>query len=424
VLCEGRFVTGRPPLPLGGHGKIVTVDITREGERSKTWESRTYYRDADGVSRRVRRTGRTKTAAENALQKALSERRHNAGAQLTAESRVREAGRLWFEQREAELEAGDLAHNTLAAYRSVWKQHIEPALGELRLREIANVARCEAWQSALRKSKGPSVTKSARSVLSGVLGYAARLDAIPTNPVRDVSKLSRGAKRRPRAMTRDERNGWLSWMEDHEPHRAQLEAAEHSGDAKAIAAARTQLRLAEKAARWDIPDLTRFMLATGCRVGEALAVTWDDVDLDAGTVAIRWKLVRIKGDGLQRLPGTKRGANGGRLLRLPSWATAMLMRRRTDPASGWPVFPDSLGGWRDPSNTLRVLREARDAAGFSWLTSHVWRKTCATVLDEAGWTAREIADQLEHADPAMTQRVYMGRGIVAGSVPDALEDLL
>jgi haloacid dehalogenase-like hydrolase len=45
-------------------------------------------------------------------------------------------------------------------------------------------------------------------------------------------------------------------------------------------------------------------------------------------------------------------------------------------------------------------REARDAAGFSWATSHVFRKTCATILDEAGLSVRAIADQLGYiTDP-------------------------
>lgn len=161
--------------------------------------------------------------------------------------------------------------------------------------------------------------------------------------------------------------------------------------------------------------------ATGVRVGEALAVTWDDVDFDAHTIAIGWHLIRVEGDGLHRMRGAKRG--DGRLLQVPSWCTAMLMTRRISEKAGWLVFPDSLGGWRDPSNVLRVLREARDAAGFDWVTSHVWRKTCATVL-EAGLSAREIADQLEHADPSLTQRVYMGRGIASGAAAEALEDLL
>jgi integrase len=392
-------VTGRPPLPIGAHGSIKTKDVTPAGQtRPRVWLAQCRVRDADGETRQVKRTGGSKTAAENALQKALSERQHVAGGALTGESRVRDAAELWFEQRQAEVDAGDLAVNTLGVYRSAWRLHVEPPMGALRLRELS-VARCEAWQQALRRAgKGPSTAKSARAVLGGVLGYAARLGAIPANPVRDLSKIPGGPRRRPRALTRTELTQWLDGM-----------AAD------------------EKAARWDIPDLTRFMLATGCRLGEALACTWDDVDLDAGTVVTEWRLIRVKGDGLHRTRGTKGSradAEKGRTLRVPGWAVAMLMQRRVSERSGWPVFPDSLGGWKDPSNTLRVLREARDAAGFGWVTSHVFRKTHATLLDAAGLSARVVADQLGHADPSMTQRVYLGRGAVSEEAAAALEDLL
>jgi len=58
------------------------------------------------------------------------------------------------------------------------------------------------------------------------------------------------------------------------------------------------------------------------------------------------------------------------------------------------------------------LREARGTDGFAWVTSHVFRKTAATILDEAGLTARVIADQLGHSKPSMTQDVYLGRKVV------------
>jgi len=84
-----------------------------------------------------------------------------------------------------------------------------------------------------------------------------------------------------------------------------------------------------------------------------------------------------------------------------------------------PVFPSSEGGLRDASNTLRVLREARGSEGFAWVTSHVFRKTAATVLDEEGLSARVIADQL----PSMTQDVYLGRKITSRDTAVALEGI-
>jgi hypothetical protein len=49
-----------------------------------------------------------------------------------------------------------------------------------------------------------------------------------------------------------------------------------------------------------------------------------------------------------------------------------------------PVFPSPLGNLRDASNTAADLRDAFDNAGFGWATSHVLRKTTASVLDAAG----------------------------------------
>jgi integrase len=76
------------------------------------------------------------------------------------------------------------------------------------------------------------------------------------------------------------------------------------------------------------------------------------------------------------------------------------------------VFSNSHGGLRDPKNTRRDVRAALDRAGFEWVTSHSFRKTNATMLDEAGLSARVIADQLVHARPSMTQDAYMGRKAV------------
>ncbi|NIK61478.1 integrase [Kribbella shirazensis] len=41
--------------------------------------------------------------------------------------------------------------------------------------------------------------------------------------------------------------------------------------------------------------------------------------------------------------------------------------------------------------------------------SHSFRKTTGTILDDAGQSARQIADQLGHGRPSLTQDVYMGR---------------
>ncbi|WP_217643428.1 site-specific integrase [Actinopolyspora lacussalsi] len=162
------------------------------------------------------------------------------------------------------------------------------------------------------------------------------------------------------------------------------------------------------------------MLATGVRIGEALAVCWPEVDCEAGLISVNFTVVRVKGEGLVRK--STKSNSGERTLPLPSWAVEMLRRRENERGDREePVFPDSLGGLRDPSNTRRDLRKARGAEEFAWVTSHVFRKTAATILDEAGLSARVVADQLGHARPSLTQDVYMGRQAGSGGAADALE---
>ena len=58
---------------------------------------------------------------------------------------------------------------------------------------------------------------------------------------------------------------------------------------------------------------------------------------------------------------------------------------------------------------------------WSWVTSHTFRKTVATRLDEAGFTPRQVADQLGHANPSMTLDVYFGRQVVSAATAAALD---
>jgi len=43
------------------------------------------------------------------------------------------------------------------------------------------------------------------------------------------------------------------------------------------------------------------------------------------------------------------------------------------------------------------------------------------MLDEAGLSARAVADQLGHSRPSMTQDVYMGRKVASTAAAEALE---
>jgi len=100
------------------------------------------------------------------------------------------------------------------------------------------------------------------------------------------------------------------------------------------------------------------------------------------------------------------------------------VRRSTLPRGIEPVFPDALGGWRDPNNVRRVWREVRQELPVEGLVSHTLRKTVASFLDDAQVSTRKISDQLGHAQVSMTQDRYLGRRLTDRETAEVLEAIL
>jgi integrase len=169
-------------------------------------------------------------------------------------------------------------------------------------------------------------------------------------------------------------------------------------------------------------DPVTLLIATGLRRSELLALRWSDFDADAGTIAVTGKLVRQRRIGLTRIDETKTAA-GRRTIPLPSFAVTILNDRRKRPYVGQQqvIFASSSGTLRDPENFNSAWRAVRDDLGMPDVTSHSFRKTVATLIDDAGLSARIGADHLGHAKVSMTQDRYMSRGRVHTQVADLLD---
>jgi integrase len=173
----------------------------------------------------------------------------------------------------------------------------------------------------------------------------------------------------------------------------------------------------------DIPDMVDCMLITGLRLGEILAITWPDVDLAQGTIRTGGVVMRVRGEGLV-IRRTDNSKIKTRTLVLPQWGADMLRRRFIHtPDQLGPVFCAVKGSLRDPSNTEHHLKDAFEFAGLAGLTSHVLRKTVATLLKDAGLPSRHAADQLGHAQVSMTEDKYFGREIIVTHGAPVLEAL-
>lgn len=333
------------------------------------------YRASDGVTRPMTRQADTEGRARRALEDALREWAKDA-APPTAGMSMGRLLDLWVQ----DVQASDLAPNTKQLYEHMARRQLRPRMEALRVREVST----GYIDQVLREiaAEKPAAARTARKVISGTLGYAVRLGLIPVNPVRETRPITAKPKKRPTALSRAEAEDLID-----------------------------KLRADPEAMRQDLPDLVDFMLGTGVRIGEALAVREDTLDLEARRVHIDATVVRIKGQGLVVQPHPKSAA-GDRVLPLPEFVCDLVARRRTELRLAAPervLFPSPFAkSLRDPSNTQRVLRKALDRAGYD-ITSHVFRKTAVTWLRKAGIDDETLSSFAGHADLGLIDRVYTGR---------------
>jgi integrase len=351
-----------------------------------------YYRNGQGRRRRIEATADSKTAAHREAVHAFEQAMAAAGGVgYSKRTTFRDLAEEWFERFEQLVQAGRRSPASASLYRSTLDRHVLPVIGGLRLTELTT-SRIDAFLHQVLRDRGHATAKVCRSVVSGACGLAVRRDGLRSNPVRDVGDLERGDRNGARALSPEECRRWLAIL-DADPY----------------------------AVRKDLPDLARFLLGTGVRIGEAMGVTWDDVDLTKQIVQIRRTVIRVKGAGL--VAKVTKSQAGLRTLRIPGWLVAVLAARRPKGGGPVPVFPDGAGGFRDRNNIERDFRQVREGTPFEWVVPHTYRKTVATFLDDEGLSARIVADQLGHARISMTQDVYMGRKAVDRAAASALEGL-
>lgn len=214
-------------------------------------------------------------------------------------------------------------------------------MGNLRIRE-ASVGRLDKFLRSIAKDH-PSAAKGAKVVLSQLFALAVRRGALTTNPIRDTARL-----RKPRhkvvALTDKHLHAVRTAIRHWQQPIPGKPGPRHTG---------------------DLADMVDLMLATGARIGEILALRWQDLDLaaDRPTLTICGTLVFVKGKGFFRQEWTKTDA-GYRMLVLPRFAVGMLLARKLSAASNPhdAIFASRRGTWLSPNNMRRQWRQARAEA--------------------------------------------------------------
>ena len=171
--------------------------------------------------------------------------------------------------------------------------------------------------------------------------------------------------------------------------------------------------LASERLSWLYPLWVLF-LTTGLRRGEALGLRWQDVDLSAGTIAVRQTRVQLNYQTVVSTPKTQKGK---RLLALDGGTCAVLARlkeraheegerqgRSLEP--GDVLFTTETGAPLHPDRTTCLFRRAAKQAGVPVIRLHDLRHTHATLALSAGIHPKIVSERLGHANIAITLDTY------------------
>jgi integrase len=158
-----------------------------------------------------------------------------------------------------------------------------------------------------------------------------------------------------------------------------------------------------------------FLVTTGVRLGEALAVRWSDVDSKECRVTIKRAVQRQRGAGLVFVE--PKSARSRRTVPIPPELLPVLkdQRRANDldrrkAADLWQeqdlVFPNPVGRPRDAAYRSISFHTALERAGLTRLRLHDLRHTAATHLLTNHVHPKVVQDLLGHSTIAITLDTY------------------
>jgi integrase len=170
----------------------------------------------------------------------------------------------------------------------------------------------------------------------------------------------------------------------------------------------------EIAAEGRLGALYSVALTMGLRQGEALGLRWQDVDLDAGLLHVRFQLQRIDGHGLVLVaPKTKLSR---RTLALPPTVVANLRshkaqaQERLQAGPMWHetalVFTTPIGTGLDGPNVTKAFQRLLKKAGLPHRRFHDLRHSCASLLLAQNVAPRVVMEVLGHSQISLTMNTY------------------
>lgn len=324
--------------------------------------------------RATRRVRGTRAEAERALTRLLAELDQGSWAHPGRVTLGRYLEERWLPHMRTRVR-----EKTWERYEGLIRLHVAPRIGRVPLGRLRPAHVQAVVDGMLAAGASRASALQAYRVLSEALRHAVRWQLLPQNPAAGASP--------PR----------LERREVAVPTPAQVRA------------------LLEEARGHACYPALLLLAACGLRRGEALALRWRDVDLEAGTLRVVATLQR--GGGALRFepPKTDRSR---RTVAVPPFAVAELRRHRREQAERrlllGPAWADEdlvcdRGDGRpiDPETLTQMFRRVARRAGLPpGVRLHDLRHAYATRLLEAGVHPKVVSEALGHSAVAFTMQVY------------------
>jgi len=357
-----------------------------EGTISKrpdgTWWARiSLGKDANGKQKRKAFYGATRKEVQEKLTAALNELNTDTYIEPSKMTVAR-----WMDTWLKEYKYHSVKPHTYESYYSMAKCHIKPRLGQTRLKDLRKDMVQRFVNDLFTEGKGPSYVESVFRVLNGALKEAVDGDLIAKNPATGV-RMPRKEKQEMRILTPEE-----------------------------------QLRFIETAKLYDLGEVFILMLGTGMRIGEALALTWDDINFENAEIRVNKTQTEYidpheKKPKLRLSYGTPKTQSSYRTIPLLPQLVEMLKDHRekqnaqaSEMGSAYTdnnlVFCARFGTGLWKCNMQYKLMQICQKANIDGLHSHCLRHTFATRGLENGIPLKVMQELLGHSKISMTADTY------------------
>lgn len=322
--------------------------------------------------------GTTEKKAEKLAQEfAFDYERHCRGyMQLNENMRFSELAEWYFDN----YAPVELKASTAYSYKGQYKNHIQPILGNTRVKDINPPKLTQIMQSF---KLNPETVRKIYVVIQSIFRRGVEQGFLRESPCHDVILPKKQRKKKILALDESQAKRFIDFLNKIE---------------------------------WDedIKRILKVLLYTGLRAGECLALSWDDIDFENREIHINNTLTYTNDGTFLTPPKT---TDSERIIGM-SVELASIFKAQKDYtdilktalgsnyAHPEMVFPSARGNYRDRNALLKSLKRITKGTEFEHLTLHQLRHANATLLLNSGVDLKIVSEHLGHCDIGVTANIY------------------